>query len=275
MVVLITGASGGLGEVLAQTLAAKGMKVYGTARNPEAREKDDARDEGFTMLRMEITEPESVEACVGDVLAREGRIDVLINCVNQMVIGAVEEASVEEVRSLYDVNVFGALRVCRAVIPAMRSQGGGTIVSMSSLGGLLAVPFMSAYTSSKFALEALSEALYHEVKPLGIDVVIMQPVAMHMERPSTGAHLRPVKEVTADSFSHKMVAQMAKDTAASKLTPEMVAGKIYSVITSEKKPLRVPMDRAKPLTLVKRLAPQFVIDRLIHGLMESAKSARP
>ncbi len=267
MVVLITGASGGLGKVLGSTLVDKGMAVYGTMRSLEGREQDFP----FTTLPMEVTDPDSVETCVNRVLDREGRIDVLINCVNEMIIGSVEEASVEEVRSLYDTNVFGTLRVCKQVIPAMRKQGQGIIVNMSSLGGLLAVPYMSAYTSAKFALEALSEALYHEMRPHGIDVVIMQPVAMKMDRPAVGAHLRTVKEVTSDSFSHKMVARMARDTAASKLTPEAVANKIYTVITSKKRPLRVPMDRAKAVTVIKRLAPQSVIDRMIAGLMRGAQ----
>jgi short-subunit dehydrogenase len=152
----------------------------------------------------------------------------------------------------------------------MRAQGSGTIVNMSSLGGLLAVPYMSAYTSAKFALEAFSEALYHELKPEGIQVVIMQPVAMRMDRPATGAHLGLVENVTPTSRSHAMLARMTEDTAASKLTPEAVAAKVHEVITSDRKPLRVPMDRARALGVVKRLAPQFVIDKLIGGLLPSA-----
>ncbi len=264
MVVLITGASGGLGEVLGRHLVDKGMTVYGTMRNPDARTREDP----FTMLAMEVTDDASVEKCVNEVLGREGRIDVLINCVNRMVIGSVEEASIDEVRSLYETNVFGALRVCKQVIPAMRKQGRGTIVNMSSLGGLIAVPYMSAYTSAKSALEAASEALRSEVRADGIDVVIMQPVAMHMDRPATGAHLELVAGVTPDSRSHKMLERMTADTAASKLTPEIVAAKIYDVIMSEKKPLRVPMDRAVPLSLLKRVAPQSLIDRLVGGLIQ-------
>ena len=116
------------------------------------------------MLPMEITDDSSVEACIKEVVRKEGRIDVVVNCVNHMIIGSVEEETADEVLALYDTNVLGVLRVCQQLIPIMRRQGGGTIVNMSSLGGLLAVPYMSAYTSAKFALEALSEALYHEMK---------------------------------------------------------------------------------------------------------------
>jgi short-subunit dehydrogenase len=138
---------------------------------------------------------------------------------------------------------------------------------MSSLGGLLAVPYMGAYTSAKFALEAMSEALYHEVKADGIHVVIMQPVAMHMDRPATGAHLHVVAGAAPGSRSHAMLERMTRDTAASKLTPERVSEKIHAVLTAKKKPLRVPMDKAKGLSVLKRLAPQALIDRLIAGLL--------
>jgi short-subunit dehydrogenase len=265
MIVLITGASGGLGEVLGAVLVAKGMKVYGTMRNPSG-----AENYPFTALAMEVNDDDSVNACIAHVVRREGRLDAVINCVNSMIIGAVEETSVPEVEELYRVNVFGVMRICKAVIPQMRRQGGGTIINMSSLGGLLAVPLMSSYTSAKFALEAFSEALYHEMKPDNIDVVIMQPVAMYMDRPATGHHLALASGVAEGSISHRMVKRMARDTAASKLTPEIVSEKIYSVLTSEKKPLKVPMDKAKALTLLKRFAPQSVIHKMVNGLVRSA-----
>jgi short-subunit dehydrogenase len=265
MIVLITGASGGLGVVLGKTLVDKGMTVYGTMRNPAGKEADYP----FVMLPMEVNDDASVATCIDEVVKREGKLDVVVNCVNRMIIGGVEETTVAEVEDLYRINVFGVMRICKAVIPQMKKQGGGTIVNMSSLGGLLAVPLMSSYTSAKFALEAFSEALYHEMKPHGIDVVIMQPVAMYMDRPATGHHLQLASEVTENSLSHRMLKRMAKDTAASKLTPEIVSEKIYSLLTSDKKPLRVPMDKAKAVTLLKRFAPQSFINKLVNGLVAS------
>ena len=265
-VALVTGASGGFGRVLCAHLAGEGMRVFGTMRDPS----QEPATSPFEALAMEATDDASVRTCIETLVERAGRIDVVVNCVNQMVIGSVEEQTADEVRALYDINVFGVLRVCQAVIPTMRAQGSGTIVNMSSLGGVVAVPWMSAYTSAKFALEAFSEAMYHELKPAGIDVVIMQPVAMKMDRPASGAHLHTVANVADDSFSHRMVAQMARDTAASKLTPERVAEEVLRVLARERKPLRVPMDRAKVLGFVKRVAPQAVVDRLIAGLLRSA-----
>lgn len=266
MVVLITGATGGLGTVLGSMLLDKGMTVYGTTRNPEGR----ADEFPFPLLPLDVSSDESVSQCIELLLEKEGRIDALVNCVNEMFIGSVEEATIDEVAALYDTNVFGVMRLCKKVAPLMRAQGGGTIVNMSSLGGLLAVPYMSAYTSAKFALEAFSEALYHEMKPANVAVVIMQPVAMYMDRPATGHHLRIVANAAEDSLSHKMGRRMAKDTAASKLTPEMVSAKIIEILNSDKKPLRVPMDKARAVTLIKRLAPQSFIDKLVGGLVKAA-----
>lgn len=266
MVVLITGASGGFGTVLGEILVKAGLTVYGTCRNPNGQEQAAA----FPMLPMEVTSESSVAGCIAEVLRHEGRIDVVVNCVNEMMIGTVEEQTASEVSALYDTNVFGVLRICQQVLPAMRKQGCGLIVNMSSLGGLLAVPTMSAYTSSKFALEAMSEALYHELKGTGIDVVIMQPVAMAMDRPATGSHLHTVKNVEPGSPSLRMLDRMAADTEASNLTPEAVARRILAVIQGSKRPLRIPMDKAKPLSILKRLAPQSLIDRLIAGLLPKA-----
>jgi len=262
MVILITGATGGLGSVLAETLVTKGMTVYGTTRHPAGREAEFS----FPLLPLDVSSGASVAACIDELVEREGRIDAVINCVNEMFIGSVEETTVEEVKVLYETNVFGVMRLCRQVVPVMRAQGGGTIINMSSLGGLLAVPYMSSYTSAKFALEAFSEALRGEIKSDNISVVVMQPVAMHMDRPATGQHLRAVANVAENSVSHRMIKRMAKDTETSKLTPHRVAEKIADILTSTEKPFRVPMDRAKAVTIIKRPAPQSFIDKVIGGL---------
>lgn len=264
MIVLVTGVSGGLGEVLARTLVDKGYTVYGTMRETTGREQDFP----CPILPLEATNEQSVLHCIETVVEREGRIDAVVNCVNQMFIGSIEEATVEDVEQLYRTNVFGVLRICRAILPVMRKQGGGTIINMSSLGGLIPVPYMSAYTSAKFALEAMTEAMYREVKADNIRVVIMQPVAMHMERSATGSHLRLVDNVSDDSISHRLLEKMTADTAASKLTPEMVAEKIYTTMKQSNPPLRVPMDKAKVLGVVKRLAPQSLMDKLVSGLLK-------
>ncbi len=264
--VLICGASGGLGRVMGEMFVNRGLTVYGTMRAPE-----NAIDNfPFPMVAMDATDEASVARCLAEVKEKAGQIDVIINCVNNMVLGTVEETTMEEFQHLFDVNVFGVVRVCRQAVPIMRAQGGGTLINMSSLGGLLAVPYLSAYTSAKFAIETFTEALYHEMKGEPIDVVIMQPVAMRMDRPETGNHLHAVRNAAPDSPTHRMIKRMAKDTAESKLTPEMVSQEIYKVIHSKKKKLRYPMDRAKALTLVKRLAPQSMIGGLVAAARKQA-----
>ncbi len=264
MIALVTGTTGGFGSVLASTLAEAGLTVYGTGRNPAE------ADGPVRMIPMDVSSDDSVAEAIRRIIDREGRLDVVVNCVNEMVVGTIEEQTAAEVARVYDTNVFGALRVWQQALPVMRKQGEngeGLLVSMSSLGGLLAVPTMSAYTSSKFALEAMSEALHRELRGTGIDVVIMQPVAMKMDRPATGSHLQTVAGVGEGSRRLKMLDKMHADTEASGLTPEAVAQRVLELIRGGKRSLRVPMDRAKPLSVVKRLAPQDLIDRMIDGLL--------
>jgi len=268
VIVLVTGATGGFGQVLSRVLHDNGLTVYGTSRHPQQHQAQSP----VPLLALDVASQASADACIRALVTREGRVDVVINCVNEMFIAATEEQDVDEVARLYETNVFGVMRVCKAVLPYLRRQASGLVINMSSLGGLLAVPHMGAYTSAKFALEAMTEALYHEVRNDNIDVVIMQPVAMHMDRPATGGHLRLGQGVGADSFAHEMVALLARDTKASKLTPEAVAARVLKVIRQKKRPLRVPMDRAVVLGKVKRLLPQKGIDRLIHGLVAHANT---
>ena len=264
MIILVTGATGGFGQILTATLCDAGHTVYGTSRNPEN------SNANVPLLALDVASQLSANACVDAVVEKEGGLDVVINCVNELVIAATDEQDWDEVNDLFNTNVFGAMRVCQAALSHFNAKNSGLIINMSSMGGLLAVPYMGAYTSSKFALEAMSEALYHELRNTEIDVVIMQPVAMAMDRPATGAHLRLGRQVKSDSFSHKVVGVMAQDSQISKLTPQMVAEKIVSVINMKQRPLRVPMDRAAVLGKVKRLLPQAGINKLIDGLLARA-----
>ncbi len=266
--VLVCGASGGLGQVLARTLMAKGMDVRGTMRDPSK-----ARSNDVQMLAMDVLDERSVQMCLEEARQAMGGVDVVVNCINEMVLGSVEETSMDELGRVYAINVQGLAAIARAAVPAMRAQGQGLIISMSSLGGLLAVPYLSAYTSSKFALEAFSEALYHEVKPDNIDVAIMQPVAMHMDRPDVGDHLKIASGAGPTSFTRSVARLMAKDTRASKLTPEDVSLAIHKVIISKNRKLRYPMDRAKVIGKVKRIAPQGLINKLIGGMLQDAAKA--
>lgn len=263
-VAVVCGASGGLGEIVAQMLQSRGFKVFGTMRDPSRKP-----DTSFDMLAMDAEEDTSVDACFDSVIDEAGSLDVVVNCVNEMMLGSVEEMSMDEVTRVYSVNVLGAIRISRAAFMRMRPQKSGVIINMSSLGGILPVPLLSAYTSSKFAIEAFSEALYQEARPHKVDVVIMQPVAMYMDRPDVGVHLKVAAGVGESSLTHRMVRRMGKDTRESKLTPQMVAAHIADIVESDRRKLRYPMDRAKMIGKLRRFAPQSVIDNMVGGIVKT------
>ena len=172
-VVLITGASSGIGYEAAQRLARRGCKVYAAARRLELMEP--LRQEGIVPLRLDVCDEASMRQCVETVIQAEGRIDVLINNAGYGYFGAVENVSDAEARRQLEVNVFGLATMCRLVIPHMRKQGSGRIVNTSSIAGLVVLPFGGWYHVSKYSVEALSDALRMELRPFGIDVSMIEP----------------------------------------------------------------------------------------------------
>ena len=172
-VILVTGASSGIGFDAAQTLARQGHRVYAAARRVERMEP--LKADGVVPLRMDVTDEASLEEGVRTVLEAEGRIDVLVNNAGYGYFGAIENVPLEDARRQLEVNVFGLAQLCRLVLPAMREQGSGRIVNISSVAGKAVLPFGGWYHVSKFSVEALSDALRMEVKPFGIDVALIEP----------------------------------------------------------------------------------------------------
>jgi len=173
-IVLITGCSSGIGRHLAEQLAQSSYTVVATARSVEA-----LRDlPAFLKLPLDVTNPDSINEAIGNTLQQFGRIDVLINNAGYTMLGALEEVSDEQTRQVFDVNVFGALRMIRAVVPVMRKQRSGCIINISSIAGKLSTPVNGTYSATKFALEALSDALRLELLPFGIQVVVVEPGAI-------------------------------------------------------------------------------------------------
>jgi NAD(P)-dependent dehydrogenase (short-subunit alcohol dehydrogenase family) len=170
-VVLITGASSGIGQATAELLVQRGFTVFGTSRHPAAAEAIP----GVKMLPLDVRVDESANVCVDLVLKRTAQLDILINNAGYVQRGAIEEVSVEEARAQLDTNFFGVVRMVKAVLPVMRGQGGGRIINISSLVGLVPLPFGGFYAASKFALEGYTEALRHEVRPFNILVSLVEP----------------------------------------------------------------------------------------------------
>jgi NAD(P)-dependent dehydrogenase (short-subunit alcohol dehydrogenase family) len=171
--ILVTGASSGIGAAIVARLAGNGHRVVGTCRKGDAKNPD-----GTPMLQLDVTSDASVESCVQAFLKNMGRIDVLINNAGYLQSGAIEEVTIEQAQAQFQTNYFGVVRMARAVLPAMRAQKSGLIAVTSSLAGLVPLPFWGHYNASKFAVEALMETLRHELKPLGIQVAMVEPGAI-------------------------------------------------------------------------------------------------
>jgi NAD(P)-dependent dehydrogenase (short-subunit alcohol dehydrogenase family) len=170
---LVTGASRGIGWAIAQRLASEGYRVYAGMRQPRPSVGELRGD--LRPLELDITDASSIAAAVESVGRESGGLDVLVNNAGYGLLGAVEELPLEALRSQFDTNVFGAMALTQAVLPGMREKGSGAVVNISSLAGLVSVPFMGAYCASKFALEALTAALRMEVRRFGIRVFLVEP----------------------------------------------------------------------------------------------------
>ena len=169
-VVLITGASMGLGHAMAEMLAADGWTVFGTSREPE-----NYSTHGWEMIELDVTDDASVQACVDTVMERAGRIDALVNNAGYGIIAFAEEPTIDEVRTQFDTNYLGVHRMNRAVLPIMRTQGGGHIVNVSSLAALIGTPPSGHYAATKHALEGYSQTMRFEVAQFGIHVSLVEP----------------------------------------------------------------------------------------------------
>lgn len=175
-IILITGASSGIGYDAAVKLAERGHKVYAAARRMELMEP--LKDKGIVPIKMDVTDEQSMVEGVEMILDKEGRIDVLVNNAGYGYFGAVETVTMEEARRQVEVNVFGLARLCQLVIPAMRKQGSGRIINTSSIAGRSVFYFGGWYHVTKYSVEALSDAMRMELKPFGIDVVMIEPGAI-------------------------------------------------------------------------------------------------
>lgn len=168
-VVLITGASSGIGKVCAEYLHGRGFKVYGASRSlpPSGL--------GYSSIQMDVTDDASVREGTRQITELAGRIDVVVNCAGFGMAGSVEDTGIDEAKAQFETNFFGVLRVCKAVLPAMRQRRSGLIINISSIAGQVALPFQGFYSAGKFALEGMTEALRMEVQPFGIRVVLVEP----------------------------------------------------------------------------------------------------
>ncbi len=223
--VLITGASSGIGRATAQLLTERGFTVYGTARRP-----DRATPEQFRLVALDVRSDDSVRACVDQVMSQTGRLDVLVNNAGYALTGAAEETSLAEAKAQFETNFFGTVRMVNAVLPGMRKAGAGRIVNIGSLAGLTAIPFSAFYCATKFALEAYSEALWHELRPFGITVTLVEPGFVHT-RMTEAAQLVAGPLPAYEGPRRRVIAAMGRSVERG-IAPEQVARCVLRIVES-------------------------------------------
>ena len=232
-VVLITGASSGIGQACAEHLHRQGYRVYGTSRKapwPSLLHPSEAHPaESFVLLPLDVTQDSSVKQVVGAIWEHEGRLDVVVNNAGVALVGSVEDTSLEEAQAEFDTNFFGVLRVCRAVLPLMRQQQAGCIINISSIAATIGIPFQSVYSASKAALEGLTESLRMEVQPYGIRVVVVQPGDIDT---GIAARRQKTEAVQGSIYQERLdraLAVMEKDEMAGP-PPETIAHLVEQII---------------------------------------------
>lgn len=248
-VVLITGATSGIGKATAELLAARGYRVFGTSRNPAGKAAA-----GFELLQLDVTSDESAAACVRTVAERTGgRLDVLHNNAGTGIIGAAEEVTPDEAMRLFQINFFGVMRMTNAALPLMRAQRAGTIINMSSSGGVAALPFVAYYCATKFALEGYTEALRHELRPLNIAAVVVAPGPV--STPAGDSAMRAERRLPEYADRRRKADELAVRGIRGGMDPRHVADTILAIVQA-----RWPSPRY-PVGLQSRMT------NLAHGLL--------
>jgi len=264
-IVLITGASSGIGRAAALELLRAGHTVYGGARRVES--LDAVSDAGGHPLAMDVTRAADLERAVRTVLDQQGRIDVLVNNAGFGLYGAAEDVPLDRARYQLEVNLFGPARLTQLVLPHLRRQRSGTIVNVSSMGGEITFPLGAWYHASKHALEAYSDALRQEVKRFGIDVVLIQPGLIRTEFGDVTAN--GVRELSGHGPYRDLAEGLAESTEAlyrehtKASDPSVVAATIRRAIETASPRPRYPVGyMARPLLALNRILPARLFDRV-------------
>jgi NAD(P)-dependent dehydrogenase (short-subunit alcohol dehydrogenase family) len=260
-VAIVTGASGGIGEASARALQAAGYRVFGTYRRPPA-----TRSPGIEYLACDVTSDESVQTAVGQVLAKAGRIDLLVNNAGVGLVAGAEESSLEQAKSLFDVNLFGVFRMTKAVLPTMRRQGSGRIVNISSVMGLIPAPFMALYAASKHALEGYSESLDHEIRATGVRVVLVEPA--YTRTSFEGNVYQADQQLDVYQSGRTNAEGVLRDEMKTADTPELVANAVVKAATEVNPNRRYAAGRmARQVSLLRRFVPASAFDKSLRKQM--------
>ena len=254
-IALVTGASSGIGEATAHRLAKAGYRVYGTSR--QGIPKD---ERSFEMLPLDVTSDRSIEAAVKELIRREGRIDLLVNNAGVGVAPAgAEESSIEQAKAIFDTNFFGMVRMTRAVVPHMRRQESGRIVNIGSVLGFLPMPYGALYSATKHAVEGYSESLDHELRTLGIRVVVIEPAYTRTKFEAN--FMAPDSKLDEYREVRALLEEVISDVMATADEPTVVADVVLQAAMAATPKLRYTAGGlARRLRLLRRFAPAGLVD---------------
>lgn len=257
-IVLLTGASGGLGSAIAKHLTKQNYKVYGTGRKK-------TKSENFTWLYMDLSDQSSIDRAVAEILEKEKKIDILINNAGIGITGSIEETKLDQIRKVFEVNFFGMLYTIQKVLPVMREQGTGTIINISSIAGYTGLPFRGIYSATKSAVMRMSEALSSEVKQFGIKVVDIAPGDFQTNI-AEGRIYTDLNDNSPYYQDYKRVLKMIDEEVEAGLKPDILGNKTAKILKTKKTKLRynigILMQRLTPY--LKCLLPGRFFENLIN-----------
>jgi NAD(P)-dependent dehydrogenase (short-subunit alcohol dehydrogenase family) len=243
-VALVTGSSSGMGFTTAVMLARAGIHTYASMRNLKKSKTitDLANKENLPLqvIQLDVNDDESVKDAIAKIVTEKDRIDVLVNNAGYGLFGSIEDVSIEEMKAQFETNFFGVMRVTQLVLPIMRKQKSGTIVNVSSVGGRISLPVLSAYNSTKFALEGLSESMSYELEPFGIKVVIIEPGVIRTNIMNSSIFAKKAQDPKSPYFSliQKVESNFKSMMENKSSPPEEVAKVILGALTSKNPQLR-------------------------------------
>ena len=279
-VVLITGCGSGFGLLTAVEAARRGHTVYAGLRRlaSEARLREAAEGLPIRTLELDVTVPEHRDAALARIHGEEGRLDGLVNNAGRALGGFLETVEEDEVRAVFEVNVFAVWAMTRACLPMLRSAGNGTIIMMSSMSGRMGLPGLGVYASSKFALEGMTEAWRHELAPFGVRVVLVEPGPYRTDifgrnrHVARGSQARQGPYAARTAFIDQHIARPAAEHAGD---PADVARKVCDLLVARTPGLRHPMGRgAKVRDIAARVMPFRLLERLVRRFSEPPKPRR-
>lgn len=243
-VVLLTGVSSDIGRATARYLAQRGYRIFGTSR-----EIDDLSIHGVELVELNVNSNASVKACVDEVLSKAGHIDVLVNLASVVLEGAVEEVSMDEVKSLFETNFFGMLRITQAVLPVMRRQHSGRIINISGLSGAVGLPFYGMLCASRSAVEAVSESLWNEMQAFNVQVSVLQIMTAIRSQGFEHSYKLAVHRMDEYSDAREHTLHHMRPVVESGAHPKVVAEAIYNIIQSQSPRIRYQIGSSGTLLL--------------------------